>query len=129
MILRVFTAVFLVLAAPAAAGQLLTNVNEADGGKTAIAYEFTKCRKPQAPKVAVQKEGKIKARHLAHSRAVRQYNDHVTAVNEYMQCLSDEAGRDLEAYYKTVSDALAAEQNSQMRLLDDLREDLETNRL
>ena len=97
-------------------------------GVRAAGHEFDDCQRPLRPDFAVLPSTSSRVIRSRQNRAVAQYNDYVTEANVYMRCLADEAQRDLDAYYKAVSDALDAEQQSMMGELETVREELDDQR-
>ncbi len=87
-----------------------------------VEYLFTQCKKPEPPVALSQTASTKKAlSRSSYNKAVRQYNNHIAALNEYMICLSNEADTDLQTYYKVVSAALETEQDAQLKLAEELR--------
>jgi hypothetical protein len=85
------------------------------------AYVFSDCTRPGAPELMFDPSLKGRAAINAYNAAVRRFNAHVAAVNEYFKCLGAEADRDLKAYYAAVSSQLEAEQQAALGELDALR--------
>ncbi|MEL6212282.1 MAG: hypothetical protein AAFY22_04820 [Pseudomonadota bacterium] len=89
-----------------------------DGGVT---YEFRACEKPDAPVLATDSRSSGRVTRAARNRAIDQYNDYVAKANAYMRCLSDEASRDLEAYYAAVAGAQKSAQDAIMGEVEEAR--------
>jgi len=104
-----------------AAGLMLTTAASAGSftpiGETGGAYAFTVCERPAPFEVASLDGKKGRARVEARNGEIKRYNARVGVINTYLVCIADEAGRDLQTYYNTVSATLDAEQS---RLLDGL---------
>ena len=96
--------------------------------RQAASHQFDDCSRPLRPDFAVRPSTSARVIRSRYNREVNQYNDYVREANAYMRCLADEAQRDLDAYYKAVSDALDAEQASMMGELETVREELDERR-
>ena len=68
------------------------------------------CKEPAAPAVSARRASRIGASSRARDRAIRQYNEHVEAVNAYLVCLQAEADRDVQAFYAAVNAAFDEKQ-------------------
>ena len=93
-----------------------------------VVYMFDECVRPAEPVLATEKKSRGRVTRAAENQAVRQYNAHVEDANAYMRCIADEAQRDLDAYYKAVTQALDAEQASVMGDLETMRDGLRARR-
>jgi len=91
-------------------------------------HQFNDCQRPPRPGFEVNPSKRLRVVRLRHNKAVAQYNDYVNEANAYMRCLAEEAQRDLDGYYKAVSNALDAEQASMMGELETVRKDLDDER-
>ena len=98
-------------------GQSLTNAAHAQAPE--MLYIFTDCKKPEAPALFDAQKKAISRTN--YNKTVRQYNDHIAALNTYMSCLSAEAERDLQTYYQVVFEALESEQNAQLNQAEQIR--------
>lgn len=94
----------------------------------AITYTFDECVRPEEPVLAIDKKSRGRVTRAAENQAVRQYNAHVEESNAYMRCIADQAQRDLDAYYKAVSEALDGEQARVMGGLSTMRDKVQARR-
>ena len=79
---------------------------------SADVYRFDRCERP--PEFELENlTGKSDAQQrAAHNVETKRYNAYIATVNVYLQCLSQQAESDIDAYYNKVSGALDAESAS-----------------
>ena len=107
-------ALLLVLAAPAAAGEL----NDFDIGEDTH-WSPSDCAKPSPPRV-----GPIEGV-AARNEAVRAFNADVQGITHYLGCAVEEANQDLVTFRKVVSDSLEAEKTAMKTESEQLKATIE----
>ncbi len=116
----------LVLVAAASSGLLLSTQAAIAGeytpiGKTGGQYSFTDCPKPVSPTLKLDTARLGRGAVRDYNAQVAKFNSYIADVQAYMDCLSAEADRDLETYYKAVSVSLEAQQVRMQDESDKLR--------
>ena len=104
--------------AAASAGEF-TKIGESGG-----TYRFTECAAPAMPDLSVDPSLKGRKAQRAFNRSIRAYNVHVDASNKYLQCLSEEAGRDLNTYYAAVNASFEDRQGKVIGAIEAMRIEL-----
>lgn len=79
-------------------------------GKTGGQYTFTECEKPPSPILALNPKKVGNAAVRDYNAQIAKYNGYIANVQVYMDCLTHEADRDLETYYKAVNASLEEQQ-------------------
>jgi len=86
-------------------------------GENGGTYSFTDCIEPLKPNLDVDPTLKGRKAIRAINRSFQRYNQHVDEVNGYLECISVEAGKDLQIYNQAVN---ATFQERQTELIDDV---------
>lgn len=87
-------------------------------GETGGSYSLNECEKPAKPDLSFDDKLTGRARSEAYNAAVARYNLWTEASNAYVACITAEAERDLQTYYKAVTASLEAEQDSVIGEID-----------
>lgn len=95
--------------------------SDAENGKV---YEFTRCVEPSLPDLSVDPTLKGRRAQRAINQSISRYNDHVEQANVFLQCISGEAGDDLDQYYQAVTASFNASQNKAIGNIEAMRIEL-----
>ena len=90
-------------------------------GESGGFYSFTECVAPVEPDVAIDPSLKGRRQTRAFNRKLKAYNAYVGEANAYLQCLSDEAGRDLQTYYNAVTATFETRQSKTIAGIEAMR--------
>ena len=94
----------------------------------ASTYQFDECQRPIRPDFDKRPIVSSSAARQLINRDVNQYNAFVEEANAYMSCIADQARRDLDTHYQTVSGGLEDEQGSIMSEVETVRTELNKRR-
>ncbi len=90
-----------------------------------LSYRFDTCSEPDKPLIRVDPAKTGNASVKDYNRQVTRLNAYLAEVQTYMDCLTEEANRDLTAYYEAVNAALDERERVMTDVVDGYRRTLE----
>ena len=75
-------------------------------------YQLETCSEPEAPEISLNPKKRGRASIRDYNRQVAKMNAYLAEVQSFMTCMTDEANRDLDAFYGAVNERLEAHQLS-----------------